>query len=103
MWLPIALPSRTRAERRPRIGLHRLPDDEERRVHAFVAQDVENFVGVRRVRTVVVGERDDALVLRSAHQRLAEELAARAFDELVDRESVTPRQMPPRRPPAMPA
>ena len=69
-----------------RIRLDRLTDDEERRVHAFAAQDVQNLVGVRRIRTVVVGEGDDALVLRSADHRFPEELTAGAFRHLVDAE-----------------
>ena len=83
MWLPIALPAWHFAPHDARIGLHGAADHEKRRAHVLGAQHGEDLVGVRRVRAVVVGERDDALVLRPANERLAEELVARVLDDLI--------------------
>ena len=62
-----------------RIGRNRAAHDEERRVNSLRVQNREQLAGVRWIRPVVIGERYDALILRTADQRLAEELAARAL------------------------
>ena len=61
------------------IGLHGAADHEKRRAHVLGAQHGEDFVGVRRIRPVVVGERDDALVLGSAARASCRRADSRDF------------------------
>ena len=69
-----------------RVSRNGPADDEKRGVDVLLAEHVEYAVGVRRVRPVVVGQRDHALVAGTANEGFSEKLVARTLEHFVGAE-----------------
>ena|SRR5580658_5157005 len=59
-------------------------DKEKRCMNVLALEHLENGSGVRRIRTVVKRERNDALIRRPAHQGRTEKLIAGVLGNLVE-------------------
>jgi len=62
------------------VRLNGPPHHKKRRVHVRAFQDVEDPIGVRRIGTVVVGERNHSLIRRPAGYRMPEDLICRLLE-----------------------